>query len=216
MRRTRSPKTAPGLCAWLARIASSRCFSRSKAAGSLIRRGELQIDQLQRGLEILRRARSADALRRARDRRRRAGDLAGQQLAEIDRREAADAGQADQRRGQRRVEVVLRRGQRQPAARVRREDDLVVAEVGRLQPDLDAVRQRQHGHADLRNLAARADRARRRRLGEQRAAGHLVAPRRRRSRSRPRAARRAATARSPPPGPAFSGAVGDARRGCPR
>ena len=42
---------------------------------------------------------------------------------------------------------------------------------------LDAIRQRQHGHADLRNLTAAGHRAGRRRLRQQFAAGDVVRPR---------------------------------------
>ena len=135
--------------------------------------------------------------------------MPGQQLAQVDRREAADAGEPDERRAQRRVQIVVRRRQRRAAPRVRGERDLVVAEVGRLQPHLDAVRQRQHRDADLRESRG--------------ARGPCPAPaaspsaRGRPSRpatrvtdaARRRAAPRAAPLRSPAPRPAFSGA--DAR-----
>ncbi len=72
----------------------------------LVWRGELEIGQLQRGLEVLRRARSADALRGARHRRRRVGYLPRQQFAEVGRREPTHSAQTHQRRRERRILVV--------------------------------------------------------------------------------------------------------------
>ncbi len=50
---------------------------------------------------------------------------------------------------------MLGSGERGPAERVGAEDDLVVLEVGGLEPDLDAVRERQHRDAERVDLPAR-------------------------------------------------------------
>ena len=79
-----SPKTAIGLSSRLATAAVSCRFSSVEGLGIVAGLRELRIEQLQRGLELRRRGRAGDAVRRERDERRRVRELAGELLLQVD------------------------------------------------------------------------------------------------------------------------------------
>ena len=111
-------------------------------------RGESLIEQLQRALQVGRRRAALHAVFGEPDERRGRHQLAGEQLLEVGRLQAAGAGELHERRRQRGIGVVGRRRQRRSAWRGQREQHLIVLEIGRLQPRFDAVRQLQDGDAD--------------------------------------------------------------------
>ena len=128
-----------------------------KRIGIVAWRGELLVEQLQRRLELGRGGGSRDAVRGQPDERARRGQFARQQLLQIDRLQAANPAQHDVGRRERGVRVVRGRRQRGPARCVHGEQDLIVLEVGRLQPGLDAVGEADDRHADALELASRSD-----------------------------------------------------------
>ena len=140
--------------------------------------GELQVDELQRGLQVGGRARARDPVRVLLHLRRDLHELARQQLLEVAGREAAHAHLAHRDGGQQRLQHRARLGQRGAAQRVGPEEDLVVLEVGGLEPRLDAVRQRQHGDPEGLERAPRDHAAAGGRMLEELAAGGAVLPRR--------------------------------------
>ena len=95
------------------------------------------------------------------DVRRGIGDATRKHLVQVHRRESADTGDADERRAERGVEVLRLRSEGGASTRVRRKGDLIVPEIGWLEPHLDAIRERQHGDADFGNFTARPNLARR-------------------------------------------------------
>ena len=150
---TFSPNTARGFCAVLQR-GDQAALEQVERLGRHVRRREREVIELQRGLEIVRRGVAADPLGVVADARRRRCDLARQHLAEVDRVEPAHAADADQRRCELGALEVRFGRQRRAAGRVGAEQHLIVLEVGGLEPHLDAVRQRQHRGANLRDGAA--------------------------------------------------------------
>ena len=155
---------------------------RANASGVVARRGELDVEQLERRLDVGGRARPLDAVRRQRDEGRGRRDLARRQLRQVDRAMATGAGQLDLSGRQLRLDELLRRRERAAAGRRQREQDLIVLEVSRLEPCLDAVRQPDDGDAELGDLAPSDDRARIRRASEQHGAAGRVGPGRHRDR----------------------------------
>ena len=88
------------------------------------------------------------------DERRGGSDPARRQLRQVDGAMPAGARELDLTGRELRLDVLLRRLQRAAAGRDQREQHLIVLEVGRLEPRLDAVRKGDHGDAELGDLAA--------------------------------------------------------------
>ena len=85
---------------------------------------------------------------------------AGEKRANLGRLHAADTGQVHERRAERRVEVARHRAQIDvPPRAYGAQQDLVVLEVGGLQPDFHAVREREDGDADAVERPSRGDMA---------------------------------------------------------
>ena len=85
---------------------------------------------------------------RKRNERRGRRQLAGEDLLQIDRLQPTGAGELDVGRRQRRLQKVGGRRERGAAERVHDEEHLVVLEIGRLEPRLDAVREADDGDAE--------------------------------------------------------------------
>ena len=140
----------------------------------LSRRDEREVGHLEEELEIRRRRLTGEALLELADPWAHRRDLAGERLPELHRVEIPEAALRDDRVGDaRRVPVgVLHDGR--PAGGEGREADVVVLERRRLQDDPDAVLEGPLGDPDLGDRRRLHDRAGRRRLRHQRAAGGIV------------------------------------------
>ena len=142
-----------------------------KRLGIVVRRGEIQIEQLQRRFELCRRRAAGNAVFRKADVRGGRREFAGEHPLQVERLEAAHTRQAHVGGRKRRLGQVRTRRQRGPARRFHVEENLIVLEVGGFQPGLDAIRKSHDRDADSGNLPARADR-RRRRFGLDELASH--------------------------------------------
>ena len=83
--------------------------------GLIAGRGELDVEELKRRLDVGGRARTLDAVRRQRDERRGRGDLAGRQLRQVDGAVTAGARELDLSGRELRFDVLLRGGERAAA-----------------------------------------------------------------------------------------------------